>query len=248
MGEYDPVTMEPFDCPICMDDIEPGSGYQFERCGHKYCGACLEGYYEELITKGEVEDIKCPSPSCNVKVTTFDLQFILSASMYNKYQIFLRNSRINKDPTMRWCPNPGCGEAVKRKDEHNLLMVCPKCEYEFCYSCAKAFHPGKTCADASKFSLFGGDFRNRVWKTFHTKPCPNCNVPIAKSSGCNHMTCSHCSHEFCWLCMAQYTPSHFYESGCTQFGSNFNPLTIAKRVVHLPALIRRKFSSSYDEE
>lgn len=35
---YDPVNKEEFECPICMDDVSPGSGYSFQSCGHTYCG------------------------------------------------------------------------------------------------------------------------------------------------------------------------------------------------------------------
>jgi hypothetical protein len=37
-----------------------------------------------------------------------------------------------------------------------------------------------------------------------SKPCPNCSFDIHKSGGCEHMTCSKCSHEFCFLCLAAY--------------------------------------------
>lgn len=35
-----------------------------------------------------------------------------------------------------------------------------------------------------------------------TKYCPNpkCNFQILKADGCNHMTCSKCNLEFCWIC------------------------------------------------
>ena len=31
------------------------------------------------------------------------------------------------------------------------------------------------------------------------KPCPNCTVPIFKDGGCNHMHCTRCGYEFCWI-------------------------------------------------
>jgi hypothetical protein len=38
---------------------------------------------------------------------------------------------------------------------------------------------------------------------------PKCSVPIEKTGGCNHMTCSKCYYEFCWLCSAEYSFAHF---------------------------------------
>jgi hypothetical protein len=247
-GEYDPVTMAVFECPICMDDVDPGAGYKFEKCGHEYCGVCLEGYYTELITKGDVEKISCPFPKCDSEVTSFDLEYILTPPMFDKYRIFLRNVRINKDPTMRWCPNPGCEEPVKRRNDQNLLMVCSKCECEFCYTCSKDFHPGKTCTEADKFSLFGEGFRVKVWKSFNTKPCPKCDAPIAKSSGCNHMTCSSCKHQFCWLCKRPFTFDHWSNSACTMYGTQFNVIGIAKKIARLPMFLRKKVRGEGSED
>jgi len=31
---------------------------------------------------------------------------------------------------------------------------------------------------------------NSLWLVTYSKPCPNCNSPIQKNEGCNHMKCS----------------------------------------------------------
>uniref|UniRef100_A0A8C6UPQ6 RING-type domain-containing protein n=1 Tax=Neogobius melanostomus TaxID=47308 RepID=A0A8C6UPQ6_9GOBI len=39
------------------------------------------------------------------------------------------------------------------------------------------------------------------WITFNSKTCPHCFSHIEKNGGCNHMTCSQCKRQFCWICM-----------------------------------------------
>ena len=44
-----------------------------------------------------------------------------------------------------------------------------------------------------------------------TKQCPNCNVPVEKRGGCNHMNCIMCHFDWHWNCKCPY-PSHV--DGC----------------------------------
>ena len=34
--------------------------------------------------------------------------------------------------------------------------------------------------------------------------CIKCNAPISKNGACNHMTCTRCKAEFCWICRKDY--------------------------------------------
>jgi len=38
------------------------------------------------------------------------------------------------------------------------------------------------------------------------KPCPGagCGVPIYRNKGCQHMTCTQCRHQFCWVCLGDF--------------------------------------------
>merc|ERR1719230_2540310 len=36
------------------------------------------------------------------------------------------------------------------------------------------------------------------------KACPQCKVPFQKVSGCDHITCTLCKHQFCMKCGGDY--------------------------------------------
>ena len=50
-----------------------------------------------------------------------------------------------------------------------------------------------------------------------TRPCPRCFVPICRAGCCVHMTCGnpHCQHEFCCLCLHDWTSATHDASFCT---------------------------------
>jgi len=71
-----------------------------------------------------------------------------------------------------------------------------------------------------------------AWSKANTKPCPNCKAGTQKNDGCNHMTCSNCKHQWCWICNGQYTPNHFDKLnvlGCPgmQFTEKNNDIDVA---------------------
>lgn len=248
--EYDPVNMEEFECPICYCDVEVGNGYTFESCRHSYCGPCLNGYYSTLIMDGQVKNIVCPNRECDYKVQYNDVRYVLANDMLKKYEDFLRIQTVNEDPEMRWCPNPaGCGNAIRRKDTSSLFMACESCGTEFCFTCYKPFHPGKTCEDADTFNLADGfrNFKLKVWMKLHTKCCPNCQAPTQKRSGCNHMTCSYCRHEWCWECRKAFSRNHFEVTSCSQYSNVHRFIKTPIRMVKRALTSDSDYSSSDDE-
>ncbi|CAM9395661.1 unnamed protein product [Pylaiella littoralis] len=68
--------------------------------------------------------------------------------------------------------------------------------------------------------------------TTNTKRCPNCHVPIFKDGGCNHMKCSMCQHEFCWLHLTEWVVGGDCQRGHWSNNPALNRAYNAQRVAH----------------
>jgi ariadne-1 len=53
------------------------------------------------------------------------------------------------------------------------------------------------------------EMKTLQWLLSFTKDCPKCGNPIEKNGGCNHMSCSACKYQFCWICLSGWASSHY---------------------------------------
>jgi len=224
----------PSTCPICfLDDIQPNEFYIFSQCKHGYCTECLESYFSNRINEGKVLDIKCPFPACTTILEYHQIQDVVSDELFNRYEEFTFLASLNQDPTLRWCPKPGCGNAMFFDPDHPECK-CTQCNYEFCGNCKEPAHKG-TCEEYQQWKEDNGlvDKKYENWARKNTKKCPNCKTPIEKANGCNHMTCGNCNYQYCWLCGGKYTSSHFdiYNlTGCPGMQSGSRQYGVLKRM------------------
>eukprot|EP01100_Stratorugosa_tubuloviscum_P013976 TRINITY_DN721_c0_g1_i5.p1 TRINITY_DN721_c0_g1~~TRINITY_DN721_c0_g1_i5.p1 ORF type:complete len:499 (+),score=211.00 TRINITY_DN721_c0_g1_i5:140-1636(+) len=245
--EIEDITISELICPICMDDFKIEDAYTYLKCHHQYCKDCLKGFYNARITEGKVKHINCPSPGCPTEVEYYDIEAIVTKEMFTKYQDFSLLAALRENPNCRWCPKADCGTACFGTEKEPKL-ICSKCSYNFCFTCGEEWHPHLTCAQLQELKKKNGeaDIKFLEWAIGRAKPCPRCKFLIEKNDGCNHMTCLGCQLQFCWLCLEEYTSSHYSSGPCSgkQFSAAPDPtmedLAIAD-LAFLPPEVRYQY-------
>ncbi|KAL2355489.1 hypothetical protein BJ546DRAFT_690698 [Cryomyces antarcticus] len=203
------------DCVVCGDEL-PTLSFPVKgptaSCAHevKTCQGCLEQWVaSELSSKGW-DRIRCPE--CPELLQHPDVHRAAAKDVFEKYDRLATQSLLAADPNFHWCLNPKCksGQIQADNPSYPSLLACGSCRYRQCTKHQRKWHEGETCvqydyrASGQKQRDEEAASEKRTAKT--TKKCPgkNCGWNIEKKSGCDHMTCRKCRHQFCWLCLASY--------------------------------------------
>ncbi|DBA01048.1 TPA: hypothetical protein N0F65_002658 [Lagenidium giganteum] len=208
-----PPPVPAFYCQGCLDDVPATFKFVLSTCGHAFCFDCVTGYLETKIHDAQVNpvcfhdqdangaggaDTNASTPGkCGREVSEEDILLVVSPEVWAKYQRF----KLHKTtPNARDCPFCGHSQMCS-SGSVNPQVTCVACFQVFCFVHSNA-HPGKSCkahikATAKTDKLTAACIRGI------SKPCPGCQAPVQKNGGCNHMTCSVCDTDFCWLCGKQ---------------------------------------------
>eukprot|EP00118_Oscarella_pearsei_P007794 m.39009 g.39009 ORF g.39009 m.39009 type:complete len:1036 (+) comp32658_c0_seq5:216-3323(+) len=93
--------------------------------------------------------------------------------------------------------------------------------HQFCWGCLKEAHDPCPCDEWRQWHLkvqemLGKEKQGLVtlaeknatasslWLMKHSKHCPKCKSPIQRTEGCNHVACTKCKHDFCWVCLEEW--------------------------------------------
>lgn len=189
-------------CEICYMEYLVESTITLP-CEHMFCHTCINGYLALEINEARVLEIKCCQADCDFVFEESIIQSIINSQLFEKYREFKKNKLTELDPESKWCPNPKCGQIVKRKKKNSNYLKCHSCNTEICFECNEHWHPKLTCDEASDQSY-------EEWaKGKNIQKCPQCKRRVEKDSGCNHMTCAVCGYQWCWLCRGKYSSVHF---------------------------------------
>ncbi|MBA0565871.1 hypothetical protein Golob_010726 [Gossypium lobatum] len=205
-------------CVICFEDY-PCDGTKSTSCGHRYCNDCWSSYIKTAIADGPQSLLlTCPHPSCRAAVGEDMVGLFASEKEKNKYSSYIVMSYIESKKMIKWCPGPGCENAIDFVAGSENLDVSCLCSHSFCWNCTQDAHRPVDCETVTKWmSKNSSESGNVNYILAFTKPCPKCKRPIEKNMGCSHMTCrAPCLYEFCWLCLGDWN-NH---GTCNRFKGN----------------------------
>lgn len=186
-------------CAICLTTPIDEECPTIAKCEHQVCQLCLTNYLEFKIKSGDVLDIHCPrtikkDEKCKSPLSDEFVQEMVSEEAFQKFKLFCR---LKGDHTLRQCPK--CDQ-IQKGNPKKPQMTCENttCKFNYCYFHASA-HVDSSCKEfesQNKSVLKPSE----AWVKQKCMPCIFCKAPTLKSEGCNHMTCSQCKGEFCYLC------------------------------------------------
>lgn len=224
-------------CDICFSEKVGNKCIQFKPCDHVYCRDCMKSYFEVRIKDGSIHSMPCPYDKCTSEALQSQIREAVGPNLYARYDKQLLAATLDKMQDITYCPRTVCGCPVMRENDEKMA-VCPSCKHVFCVFCKMTYHGVEPCrlkneekmkliqeyenGDAStklnlekrygkkQILLLLDDVKSESWISSNSKPCPNCNVAIEKSDGCNKMSCWKCNAFFCWLCLSILDPSGPY--------------------------------------
>ncbi|KAI1498233.1 RWD domain-containing protein [Biscogniauxia marginata] len=127
---------ETFVCGICLDPKKGIACHRMLDCGHVFCVQCLQDFYNNAITEGDVASIQCLEPNCakereeavmnssikRKKPRTFIspselLQIPLEQDTVKRYVTLKHKTELESDKNTVYCPRSWC-QGAARSSKH----------------------------------------------------------------------------------------------------------------------------------
>lgn len=205
--------MEPqgkVNCEVCCCSKSAREFIRFADCGHTFCVSCAKISFELNISESRT-DIQCLS--CSEPVSPHDIAIVVDQHFFAKYLEFSLRRYLSVEANVRRCVAPDCSFAYILEDPSDCTddhFVCGReeCKANFCYKCKLPWHDGRECDEQCSVTL------DMYSAAKNIKACPRCGSMIEKveDGSCNHVKCSLCGREFCWLCLREVSEMHFMRS------------------------------------
>ncbi|EKE37676.1 zinc finger protein, putative [Entamoeba nuttalli P19] len=191
-------------CPICYEEGRMIS----LNCGHYFCIKCWEERIKTMIESigSNVVDCLCMEQGCTCKVNYEIIEKIGNKKIYERFMYFICKDFISHRKSYVFCPVDTCGRAIHYFDtSRNEVPIICKCGQKFCFKCGREMHKPVSCSEFMKWNdLVTNDTESMKFVNTISKPCFHCGLYTERVDGCNHMTCSRCHGEWCWMCRGDW--------------------------------------------
>jgi ariadne-1 len=215
------------DCLMCWDTC-PAATSASLACCHPFCFPCWASHLEfHLKNSGNAAiAVRCPQKACPQFCgrLAFERIFGRPSEQLTKYDAYVISSFVANNERFRECPGPGCGLVCKYPVGRSAIAegsapVPCSCGYRYCFLCGLEDHSPASCSMMKMWLKKESDESETAnWVSANTKPCPgkHCGKTVEKNGGCNHMTCSQCRYEWCWICEGPWS-----EHGSSYYKCNY---------------------------
>lgn len=212
-------------CGVCLENFLRKNLYMLS-CNHPFCSDCWTQNIQILIKDEMKAHILCMDVKCNLQCPNdFIEQFLLSNSdgkkllmQYNKY---FKKLAITNHHQLRFCPGIDCDMVCYAKVVKARQATCIECKTSFCFACCQDYNCPTDCETIKQWlTKCSDDTETANYISANTKTCPQCHTCIEKNGGCNHIQCSKCKHNFCWMCLGPWNchGNSYYE--CSRYKEN----------------------------
>jgi len=200
-----------FTCPICFI-TQSYTEKTSLPCRCYACTDCLSEWLILKITENQytlASQVPCFMARC--KKGPSPLRTIyekIPPSCQPKLNDSLLQVYLTQEQDIRKCPNTNCQYA-------GVISLDSSCNSSLqCDLCGTAWRDKQHYTKSERFFAWLRNEPARTeeessqrWIRSKAKRCPECRVNIQKNGGCDHMTCTKCKCEFCWVCSKVY-PAH----------------------------------------
>ncbi|KAK7467671.1 hypothetical protein VKT23_004724 [Stygiomarasmius scandens] len=195
-------------CPICLMQV---SNSVRLGCGHEYCTACIRHFFTADVKNFPLVCIG-DEGECRIPIALPMIEKFLTPSQFTTLLETAFTAHIQGNPQLyRYCKTPDCRQIYRCDSSSPTARQCPSCFASICLGCHEEGHEGITCEERRiQLDPAEQERLNDTWaRETGVKRCPQCQVWIEKTEGCNHMKCR-CGAHICWVCMGIFAQGMIY--------------------------------------
>jgi hypothetical protein len=170
-----------------------------------------------------LNDIEAFPAQCCTPLPPRAVENILTHEVIAAYKA--KAQEYNTHPVLRvYCVNDDCSMFIpaEKFEDHSLSTVAPYvCGTKTCVGCKEKWKGDRHKCPNADGPGAKPDCMPAYAPDCRIKQCPACRKWVELREACNHMTCGHCRHKFCFVCLKPWGvlgPGFHQQDGCPTQG------------------------------